>query len=47
MLYMKQTDMQLYEADRYAVTVISRSFILRIKSVSDKFVEKITTHILC
>ena len=27
--------------------IISRSFLLRIKSGSDKFVEKITTHILC
>ena len=36
----------LYE-DRYAFMNISGPFLFRIKNVSEKFVEKITTHILC
>jgi hypothetical protein len=33
--------------DQYTVLIISRSFPLRIRNVSDKFVEKIKTRILC
>jgi hypothetical protein len=33
--------------DQYTVLIISRSFPLRMRNVSDKFVEKIKTRILC
>jgi len=33
--------------DQYTFLLISRSILLRIRNVSDKFVEKIKTHILC
>jgi hypothetical protein len=33
--------------DGYTCMIISRSFLLRMRNISDKFVEKIKTHILC
>jgi len=33
--------------DRYTFLIISRSVLLRMRNMSDKFVEKIKTHILC
>jgi len=32
--------------DQYTFMIISRSFLLRMRNMSDKFVEKIKTHIL-
>jgi hypothetical protein len=42
-LYMKGT---LHE-HQYTFFMISHSFLLRMRNVSDKFVEKIKTHVLC
>jgi hypothetical protein len=33
--------------DRYTLPTISRSVLLRMKSISDKIAEKLETHILC
>ena len=32
---------------QYKLFIVSRSFLLRMRNVADKFVEKIKTHILC
>ena len=39
--------MSTLHEDRYACFIISRSFLLGMRKFSDKFVEKIKTHVLC
>jgi hypothetical protein len=43
---MRRVTVILHE-DLYIFMLISRSILLRMRNVSDKIVEKITTHILC